>query len=206
MPHDYSYIMCIITFINIRISSHGISMDTLKYQHWHTHKTPTHTDTRTHNLATIHKTADDYQCHIPQSFSSRCGPPLSNTYRSTWRNIAFLISHKVWPYLQTPALTHSKPEMKHTYGHTHTHIPPPSLTHTHTHRWIQISPCHIRYTVRPQWALSLNHKIHYLFHFVIGHKGPNQRSMPHSEWINNGSNENWQMVWSWLCNIGARQK
>lgn len=142
MPHDYSYIMCIITFINIRISSHGISMDTLKYQHWHTHTKHPHTQTRTHKLATIHKTADDYQCHIPQSFSSCCGPPLSNTYRSTWRNIAFLISHKVWPYSQTPALTHSKPEMKHTYGHTHTHIPPPSLSLTHTQMNTDISLSH----------------------------------------------------------------
>lgn len=65
-------------------------------------------------------TADDYQRHIPQSLSSCCGPSLSNTYHWTWRNIAFLISHKVWPYSQTHSLTHSKQKWD-THTHTRTY-------------------------------------------------------------------------------------
>lgn len=58
-------------------------------------------------------TTDNYQHHITRSLSSCCGLLLSNTYLSTWKNIAFLISQKVWPYSQT-------------------HSPSPNQTDTHT--------------------------------------------------------------------------
>lgn len=143
----------------------------------------THTHTGQQQYTKSKWTTDDYQCHIPQSLSSCCGLLLPNTYRWTWRKIAFLISHKVWPYSQKRSLNNSKPEM----GRTHTHI------HSHSPRWIQISPCHVRYTARPQWASSLNQKsiISFILSSVI--IGPNQRLMHHGEFINDWSNKNWLM-------------
>lgn len=167
------------------------------WTHWNTN-TDTHTqNTPTHRRA--HTSLPQYTKQQMTINATSHNPFLPAVVLLSPTHTAQLEGILLFWYLTKCDLTHKPlpsptPNQKwntHTDTRTHTYRLPLSLSHTH--RWIQISPCHMRYTVRPQWALSLNHKIHYLFHFVIGHKGPNQRSMPHSEWINNGSNENWQM-------------
>lgn len=129
MPHDYSYIMCIITFINIRISQYGhTEIPTLT----HTHKTPPHTDAHTqacHNtqnsrwLSMPHPTilffllwSSSLQ-HIPLNLKEYCFSDIS-------QSVTLLTNPCPHP-LQTRNETHIR-------THAHTHTASLSLSHTHT--------------------------------------------------------------------------